>query len=106
MIDTVYVLTGSLTGFVVDLTGVGGGALMRPILLIFFGVLPTTAIATDLWFAVITKLVGVRVLHTDGNVDWQVAKRLWLGSLPMALLIGRSFGPVRRPNFGRCRCSR
>ncbi len=61
--------------------------MMTPILLIFFGVSPTTAIATDLWFAAITKLVGARVHHTNGNVDWQVAKRLWLGSLPMALLI-------------------
>ena len=87
MIDTAYVLAGALTGFVVGLTGVGGGALMTPILLIFFGVSPTTAIATDLWFAAITKLVGARVHHTNGNVDWQVAKRLWLGSLPMALLI-------------------
>ena len=87
MIDTAYALAGALTGFVVGLTGVGGGALMTPILLIFFGVSPTTAIATDLLFAAITKLVGARVHHTNGNVDWQVAKRLWLGSLPMALLI-------------------
>jgi uncharacterized membrane protein YfcA len=87
MIDTAYALAGALTGFVVGLTGIGGGALMTPILLIFFGVSPTTAIATDLWFAAITKLVGARVHHTNGNVDWQVAKRLWLGSLPMALLI-------------------
>ena len=87
MIDTAYALAGALTGFVVGLTGVGGGALMTPVLLIFFGVSPTTAIATDLWFAAITKLVGAKVHHTNGNVDWQVAKRLWLGSLPMALLI-------------------
>lgn len=87
MIDAAYALAGALTGFVVGLTGVGGGALMTPILLIFFGVSPTTAIATDLWFAAITKLVGAKVHHTNGNVDWQVAKRLWLGSLPMALLI-------------------
>jgi uncharacterized membrane protein YfcA len=87
MIDTSYAMAGAFTGFVVGLTGVGGGALMTPILLIFFGVSPTTAIATDLWFAAITKLVGARVHHTNGNVDWQVAKRLWLGSLPMALLI-------------------
>lgn len=87
MIDVAYALAGALTGFVVGLTGVGGGALMTPILLIFFGVSPTTAIATDLWFAAITKLVGARIHHTNGNVDWQVAKRLWLGSLPMALLI-------------------
>ena len=87
MIDIAYALAGALTGFVVGLTGVGGGALMTPILLIFFGVSPTTAIATDLWFAAITKLAGARVHHTKGNVDWQVAKRLWLGSLPIALLI-------------------
>lgn len=87
MIDAAYALAGALTGFVVGLTGVGGGALMTPILLIFFGVSPTTAIATDLWFAAITKLAGARVHHTNGNVDWQVAKRLWLGSLPMALSI-------------------
>lgn len=87
MIDTAYALAGALTGFVVGLTGIGGGALMTPILLIFFSVSPTTAIATDLWFAAITKLVGARVHHTNGNVDWQVAKRLWLGSLPIALLI-------------------
>ncbi len=87
MIDLAYAMAGALTGFVVGVTGVGGGALMTPILLIFFGVSPTTAIATDLWFAAVTKLVGARIHHTNGNVDWQVAKRLWLGSLPMALLV-------------------
>ena len=87
MIDAAFAAAGALTGFVVGLTGVGGGALMTPILLIFFGVSPTTAIATDLWFAAITKLAGARVHHTSGNVDWEVAKRLWLGSLPIALLI-------------------
>lgn len=87
MIDLAYALAGALTGFIVGLTGVGGGALMTPILLIFFGVTPTAAIATDLWFAAITKLVGARVHHASGNVDWQVVKRLWLGSLPVALLV-------------------
>ncbi len=87
MIDFAYALAGALTGFIVGLTGVGGGALMTPILLIFFGVTPISAIATDLWFAAITKLVGARVHHASGNVDWQVVKRLWLGSLPVALLV-------------------
>lgn len=87
MIDWVYSLAGALTGFVVGLTGVGCGALMTPILLLVFGVSPVTAIATDLWFAAITKLVGARVHHASGQVDWQVAKRLWLGSLPLALLV-------------------
>ena len=87
MIDLAYASAGALTGFVVGLTGVGGGALMTPVLLIFFGVAPTTAIATDLWFAAITKLVGARIHHKSGQVDWQVVKRLWAGSLPMALLV-------------------
>jgi uncharacterized membrane protein YfcA len=87
MIDGAYAAAGALTGFVVGLTGVGGGALMTPILLLFFGVAPTTAIATDLWFAAITKLVGARIHNGAGQVDWQVVRRLWVGSLPMALLV-------------------
>jgi uncharacterized membrane protein YfcA len=87
MIDFNYSLAGALTGFVVGLTGVGGGALMTPILLIVFGVAPGTAIATDLWFAAITKIIGARIHHTRGQVDWQVVRRLWLGSLPTAAAI-------------------
>jgi hypothetical protein len=87
MIDSSYALAGAATGLLVGLTGVGGGALMTPILLFFFGIAPTTAIATDLWFAAITKLVGARIHHKGGQVDWQVVKRLWLGSLPTALLV-------------------
>jgi len=85
MIDPAYSIAGACTGFVVGLTGVGGGALMTPLLLLFFGVAPQTAIATDLWFAAITKLVAVPMHHRKGQVDWQVVRRLWLGSLPMAL---------------------
>lgn len=85
MVDGAYAVAGALTGFVVGLTGVGGGALMTPILLLFFSVAPTTAIATDLWFAAITKLVGARVHNHSGQVDWQVVRRLWAGSLPVAL---------------------
>lgn len=87
MIDASYAVAGSLTGFVVGLTGVGGGALMTPILLLFFGVAPTTAIATDLWFAAMTKTIGSVIHHDAGQVDWQVVRRLWAGSLPMALLV-------------------
>ena len=83
--STNYALAGALTGFVVGLTGVGGGALMTPILLLVFGVSPGTAIATDLWFAVITKVVGASIHQRSGQVDWQVVRRLWTGSLPVAL---------------------
>jgi uncharacterized membrane protein YfcA len=86
-VDLSYALAGALTGFVVGLTGVGGGALMTPLLVLLFGISPTTAIATDLWFAAITKIVGARLHHTAGQVDWQVVRRMWAGSLPVALLV-------------------
>ncbi|EXF92419.1 membrane protein [Pseudomonas fluorescens HK44] len=86
MIDGAYALAGALTGFIVGLTGVGGGALMMPILLLL-GVAPTTAIATDLWFAALTKIVAASIHNGSAQIDWEVVKRLWLGSLPMALLV-------------------
>ena len=87
MVDSSYAIAGALTGFVVGLTGVGGGALMTPILLLFFGVLPATAVATDLWFAAITKVIAASLHGRSGRVDWQVVKRLWSGSLPVALCV-------------------
>jgi len=87
MVDYPYVLAGGIAGLVVGLTGIGAGALMTPILLLFFGVSPTTEIATNLWFAAITKIAGAFIHYQSGQVDWQVVKRLWLGSLPTALVI-------------------
>lgn len=87
MIDAGYALAGALTGLLVGLTGVGGGAVMTPLLLLFFNVPPVTAIATDLWFAAITKVFGAAVHQGGGNVDWRVARRLWIGSLPLALVV-------------------
>ena len=84
MINESYAIAGAVTGFVVGLSGVGGGALMTPILLLFFGVAPTTAIATDLWFSVVTKIVAVGIHRKGGQIDWQVVRRMWTGSLPMA----------------------
>ncbi len=75
-------VAGAITGFIVGLTGVGGGALMTPILLLFFGIAPHTAIGTDLWFAAITKMAIASVHRGDGTIDWLVLRRLWLGSLP------------------------
>ena len=85
--DPALILAGAFTGFVVGLTGVGGGALMTPLLILVFGVAPVAAIATDLWFATITKLAGLREHQRSGGVDWQVAKRLWLGSIPVAIVV-------------------
>lgn len=82
MLDVSYSLSGALTGFVVGLTGVGGGALMMPLLL-----LPVTAVATDLWFAALTKTVAAGIHGRAGQIDWGVVRRLWLGSLPVAVAV-------------------
>lgn len=84
--DMMLVVAGALTGLLVGLTGVGGGALMTPMLLLIFGMAPTTAVGTDLWFAAGTKLVASRIHHGAGLIDWQVVKRLWLGSLTASAL--------------------
>ncbi|MBK7102945.1 MAG: sulfite exporter TauE/SafE family protein [Flavobacteriales bacterium] len=70
----------------VGLTGVGGGALMTPILLLVFGIAPMAAVGTDLWFAAITKLFATPVHQRHGLIDWQVVKRLWAGSLTASVI--------------------
>ena len=85
-IDLGYSLTGAFVSFLVGLTGVGGGSLMAPILILFFGIHPALAVGTDLWFAAITKAVGGGMHNKLGSVDWYVVKRLAMGSLPAAVL--------------------
>ena len=84
--DWLHVAAGAFTGFVVGLTGVGGGALMTPILLLAFGMAPHTAIGTDLWFAAITKLAVAGRHQRQGLIDWAVLGRLLLGSITAAIL--------------------
>ena len=92
--DLVRVAAGALTGFVVGMTGVGGGALMTPILLMVFGTAPLTAVGTDLWFAAITKL-AIAGMHLRARViDWPIVGWLWLGSLPASLLTVRWMATV------------
>jgi uncharacterized membrane protein YfcA len=86
-IDFGYTLAGIVTGLVVGITGVGGGAVMTPILILLLGVAPATAVATDLWFAAITKLFGASIHGVGGNIDWQVVRRLWMGSIPVAIIV-------------------
>ncbi|MDE2367760.1 MAG: sulfite exporter TauE/SafE family protein [Burkholderiales bacterium] len=74
-------LGGALTGFLVGLTGVGGGSLMTPLLMLVFGVAPLTAVGTDLWFAATTKVVAAAMHRGHGTIDWPIVRRLWLGSL-------------------------
>ncbi len=80
-----YTLSGFLVGLIVGVTGVGGGSLMTPLLVLFFGVSPATAVGTDLLYASLTKTMGAWVHGRRGTVDWRVVGLLALGSLPAAL---------------------
>ncbi|MFT3964627.1 MAG: sulfite exporter TauE/SafE family protein [Sphingobium sp.] len=84
--DSVHAVSGLLVGALVGLTGVGGGSLMAPILILLIGVAPSTAVGTDLWFAAITKAVGGTVHHRFGDPDWPVVRRLACGSVPAAIV--------------------
>ncbi|WP_029148612.1 sulfite exporter TauE/SafE family protein [Methylophilus sp. 5] len=81
-----YILAGFVVGFLVGLTGVGGGSLMTPILLLIYNIKPAVAVGTDLLYASITKSVGIFAHGKLGNIDWVIVKRLATGSLPASML--------------------
>jgi len=83
-IDWAIVMASVIVGFTVGLTGMGGGALMTPILLIFFGINPTTAVSSDLVAAMVMKPVGGGVHVRRRTVRWELVRWLCLGSIPMA----------------------
>ncbi len=84
--DTAYTVSGFVVGAIVGLTGVGGGALMTPLLVLLFGVHPATAVGTDLLYAALTKAGGTAVHAGHRTVDWRITGLLAAGSLPAAAL--------------------
>ena len=86
MHELAFVVAGFAVGVIVGLTGVGGGSLMTPILIFFFGVKPHLAVGTDLLFAAATKLGGTVTLTRQRLVPWRVVGTLCLGSIPASLL--------------------
>jgi uncharacterized membrane protein YfcA len=80
-----FVVAGLFVGAVVGLTGVGGGSLMTPILVLIFGQSPAVAVGTDLLFSASTKLVATASFGYSRRVDWAIVGRLAIGSLPGAL---------------------
>jgi len=88
-----YILAGAAVGFIVGITGIGGGALMTPLLLLF-GFPPNIAVGTDLMYASITKASGVISHHRQKHVEWKLVKLLAMGSLPAALITGYSLQNV------------
>ena len=83
--DWLTALTGFFVGLIVGLTGVGGGSLMTPLLVLAFGVTPVTAVGTDLLFAAVTKAGGAWAHARRGNVDWTVVAWLAAGSAPASV---------------------
>lgn len=84
--DWLYPLSGLIVGAIVGLTGVGGGSLMTPLLVLLFGVQPAVAVGTDLLYASLTKMGGAVVHGRRGNVDWKTVGLLAAGSVPASLL--------------------
>ncbi len=85
-LNLAYSVAGAFVGFLVGLTGVGGGSLMAPLLILLFHREAAVAVGTDLWFACLTKLAGGFVHHRHGSPDWKIVGRLAAGSLPAAAL--------------------
>jgi uncharacterized membrane protein YfcA len=85
-VQPIYSLAGFAVGLLVGLTGVGGGSLMTPILILLFGIHPAAAVGTDLLYAAATKTAGSLVHGYNRTVDWGVVRRLATGSVPATVL--------------------
>ena len=86
LIDPAFVLSGFAVGTLVGMTGVGGGSIMTPLLILMFGLHPAAAVGTDLLYAAATKTVGTAVHGLGGTVDWRLVSRLAAGSVPMTIV--------------------
>ncbi|MCP4598245.1 sulfite exporter TauE/SafE family protein [Neptuniibacter sp.] len=84
--ELAYSFAGLVVGFIVGLTGIGGGALMTPILIVVFGIPPITAVSTDLLYAAVTKFGGTISYARKKLVEWKVVILLLSGSIPGSLL--------------------
>lgn len=85
LIFLLYIFAGAVVGLAVGITGVGGGSLMTPLLLMF-GFPPNVAIGTDLLYAAITKSGGIYSHHQQKHIEWPLVIRLALGSVPAAII--------------------
>lgn len=81
-VGALYTVSGFAVGLLVGMTGVGGGSLMTPLLILLFGIHPATAVGTDLLYAAATKTVGSAVHGLNRTIDWRVVAWLAIGSVP------------------------
>ena len=86
MIDPLYSLSGFCVGLLVGMTGVGGGSLMTPLLILLFGINPATAVGTDLLYAAATKTAGSVAHGFARSIEWLVVRRLASGSVPSTVI--------------------
>ena len=86
MISTLYALSGFAVGVLVGMTGVGGGSLMTPLLILLFGIHPATAVGTDLLSAAVSKSAGTIVHGLAHSIEWPVVRRLAMGSVPATIM--------------------
>jgi uncharacterized membrane protein YfcA len=102
-IDPLFMASGFFVGLLVGQTGVGGGSLMTPILVLLFGIHPATAVGTDLLYASATKSVGTVVHGLNHTVDWRIVRRLATGSVPATVitLLGISLFDITGQASGR-----
>jgi uncharacterized protein len=91
-----YIAAGLFVGAMIGLTGVGGGSLMTPILVLIFGQSPAVAVGTDLVFSATTKLAATASFGYSRRVDWRIVGRLASGSIPGAAAIIFWFWMTRR----------
>jgi uncharacterized protein len=91
-IPFLYTISGFCVGLLVGLTGVGGGSLMTPLLILLFGIHPATAVGTDLLYAAVTKSAGSVVHGLNRTVDWRVVRRLATGSIPTTIVTIAALG--------------
>jgi uncharacterized protein len=82
----IYTIAGFAIGTLVGMTGVGGGSLMTPILVLLFGIHPAVAVGTDLLHAAVTKTAGSLVHGFNGTINWRVVRLLAAGSIPMTVV--------------------
>ncbi len=82
-IEPLYALSGFAVGMLVGMTGVGGGSLMTPLLILLFGIHPATAVGSDLLYAAATKTAGTLAHGLNRTIDWRIVGRLAAGSVPM-----------------------
>src|SRR5246127_4334101 len=85
-VDLLYAVSGFCVSLLVGMTGVGGGSLMTPLLILLFGVHPSTAVGTDLFYAAATKAGGSVVHGWSRSIHWPAVIRLCCGSIPASVL--------------------